>query len=301
MCTGLEMFPLCRILQRNPSLRYDPQSRRSLPPFPGRRSAGALTLAVAQNMTKEGKNGAIADGAAAHARCWHSSDASNPGFLQGGLLMLRLRHVGVAVVVTGLVLGASVVGAWRCGWLSLGARTGSVAIVDIEAVAKQLGADVALERQVKDAEASLNSQLASLQASLRRQYEDKSRELLAPRDNRQLLPADAAAAKQQLTEIEKQLNQQLLQAQQTARAKFGAYCNSLLVNFRNAVVPVAKKIAEQHGCGVVLTKNDAVLLAFDDSHDITNAVAEELRKSQPAANAQTTPTVARAEKSSTLR
>lgn len=220
---------------------------------------------------------------------------------RGGLLMLRMRHVGVAIVVIGLSLGVAIVGAWRCGWLSLGSRTGSVAIVDIEAVAKQLGADVALERQVKDAEASLNSQLASLQASLRRQYEDKSRELLAPQDNRPLLPAEATAAKQQLAEIEKKLNQQLLQAQQTARSKFSVYRSNLLVNFRNAVVPVAKRVAGQHGCGVVLTKNDAVLLAFDEAHDITNAVAEELRKNQPAANGQPTPTVAHAEQSSTLR
>lgn len=200
--------------------------------------------------------------------------------------MLRMRHVGAAIAIIALILGALVAGAWRCGWLSLGVRNNSVAVVDIDSVAKQLGADVALERQIKDAESSLNSQLASLQASLRKQYEEKSKELLSPRDNRPLSPAETAAAKQQLAEIEKRLNQQLLQAQQTARGKFSVYRGNLLVNFRNAVVPVAKKVAAQHGCGVVLTKNDAVLLAFDESHDITRAVVEELHKPQPPTGSQ---------------
>ena len=159
--------------------------------------------------------------------------------------MLPVRYLGVTVVIA-LCVVALFVGAWAYGWLPgspTGARAGSVAVVDIEAVAKQLGADAALERQIKDAETSLNSQLGSLQASLRKQYDDKSKELLAPQDNRALPPADATAAKQQLAEFEKRLNQQLLQAQQTARNQFNAYRGSLFQNFRGEVVPVAKKIA----------------------------------------------------------
>lgn len=215
--------------------------------------------------------------------------------------MLRMRHVGLAMLVVVFVLGGLAVGVWHCGWLPTNAKTGSVAIVDIESVAKQLGADVALERQVKDAEASLNSQLATLQAALRKQYEEKSKELLAPQDNRPLLPAEATAAKQQLAEFEKRLNQQLLQAQQIARNKFSLYRGSLFVNFRNEVVPVAKKIAGQHGCGVVLTKNDAVLLAFDESHDITNAVVQELRKNQQTAGGQPPTAVANANQTPSRR
>jgi Skp family chaperone for outer membrane proteins len=204
--------------------------------------------------------------------------------------MLPARQLG-AVIMTVLFLVALFVVAWGRGWIPgspTGARTASIAIVDIEVVAKQLGADAAVERQIKDAETALNAQLGTLQTSLRKQFEDKSKELLAP-------SANAAAAKQQLAECEKALNQQLLQAQQTARSKFAVYRSSLFQNFRSEIVPVAKKIAEQHGCGVVLTKNDAVLLTFDESRDITNAVVEEMRKKRPA------PAVARAEQPSSLR
>jgi Skp family chaperone for outer membrane proteins len=211
--------------------------------------------------------------------------------------MFPVRYIGVAIVLV-LVLVGSFAGTWAYGWLSGSstiARIGSVAVVDVDAVAKQLGVDAAVERQVKDAETSLNAQLGSFQGALRKQYEDKSKELLAPQDNRAVPAADPAAAKQQLVEIEKKLNQRLLQAQQTARNQFNAYRGNLLQSFRAEVVPVAKKIAKQHGCGIVLTKNEAVLLAFDESHDITSAVVKELRKTQPAA------AVAHSEQASSLR
>lgn len=214
--------------------------------------------------------------------------------------MSRMRYIGVAIVSV-LFFAALFVGAWGCGWLpgsQKGARAGGVAVVDIDAVAKQLGADATLEKQIKDAETSLNSQLGALQASLRKQYEDKSKELLVTQDNRALPTADATAAKQQLAELEKSLNVQLLQAQQTARNKFNTYRGGLFQNFRGEVVPIAKKVAEQHGCGIVLTKNDAVLLAFDESHDITSAVVEQLRSNWPTTNGQPAPAVARMEQPS---
>jgi Skp family chaperone for outer membrane proteins len=201
--------------------------------------------------------------------------------------MSPMRPLGVLSVVV-IVVAALVIGAWNGGWLSkppAGATTGNVAVVDIEAVAKQVGADLAVERQIKDAEASLNSQLGSLQASLKRQYADKAKELLPSLDNRAAPPADATAAKQQLAEFERNLNQQLLQAQQNARSQFAAYRSSLFVDFRTKVVPIARKIASQQGCGVVLTKNDTVLLAVDEAHDITSAVAEEMRKGAEVAKA----------------
>jgi Skp family chaperone for outer membrane proteins len=217
--------------------------------------------------------------------------------------MLPVRYLGAAIVSV-LFLAALFVGAWGYGWLpgsQKNAMAGGVAVIDIEAVAKQLGADATLGKQIKDAETSLNSQLGSLQASFRKQYKDKSRELLASRDNRALPPADATAAKEQLAELEKRLNLQLLQAQQNAQGKFNAYRGRLVQDFRGEVVPVAKKIASQYGCAVVLTKNDAVLLAFDEAHDITSAVVEELRKNRPVANEQQASTAARSEQSSPLR
>jgi len=217
--------------------------------------------------------------------------------------MLRVRPIGMAIAVV-LSLVALFVGARGYGWLPVrpaGDRTGSVAVVDIEAVAKQLGVDAALEKQIKDAEASLNSQLASLQASLRKQYEDKSKELFAPPNNRVAPSDDPTAAKQQLAEIEKKLNQQLLQAQQTARNRFAVYRASLFQSFRNEVVPVAKKIAKEHGCGVVLTKNETVLLAFDDSHDITSAVAAELHTIRSPTDGQQTSTAARVDQAASHR
>jgi len=164
-------------------------------------------------------------------------------------------------------------------------RLSGVAIVDLDEVAKQLGADVTLVKEINDGQASLNQQLRNLQSTLQAKYREKSQEL----DTR---PAAAGAVpdakKQQLAELERDLNLQLNQAQRTAANELSVYRQRLIQRFREEVVPAAQEIAGQRGLGVVLTKNDSVLLAFDDAHDITAAVVAKLRARRTAATASAT-------------
>ena len=173
---------------------------------------------------------------------------------------------------------------------------GGVAVVDLDAVAKQLGADVAIAKQIKDAQTSLDAQLRSVQASLRNQYEEKSKEL-QNQNHPNASPRDPEATKQELAEFEKKLNLQLVQAQQIARKKFIDYRGSLFRNFRGEVIPVAQEIAARQGLGIVLAKNDSVLLSYDQSHDITNALVSELRKNRSTPHTQQDSTAARPEPS----
>ena len=94
-----------------------------------------------------------------------------------------------------------------------------------------------------------------------------------------------AARKQQLAELERDFNLQLNQAQRTAQNELSVYRQRLIQRFRDEVVPLAQEAASQRGLGVVLTKNDTVLLAFDDAHDITAAVVAKLRARRAAAAA----------------
>ncbi len=204
---------------------------------------------------------------------------------------MRFTLVGIALLV---VISVTSVFAYITGYWS-GSRasqtSSGVAVVDLDAVARQLGVDVTMEKQIKDAQTSLDQQLQSLQASLRQQYQQKSEELKA-QQGKNGVPSDPAAVKQQLAEIEQKLNLQLLQAQQAARNKFNAYRNGLFQDFRGKVVPVAREVATQHCLGVVLTKNDSILLTFDAAHDITDAVVVKLRNNQPLASAQQISTAA---------
>ncbi|MEM1296569.1 MAG: OmpH family outer membrane protein, partial [Verrucomicrobiota bacterium] len=68
------------------------------------------------------------------------------------------------------------------------------------------------------------------------------------------------------------LNVQLSRAQSTAQQQLNRDEVALVQNFRNEVRPVAVKIALERGFTIVLTKNEAVLFAYDDNFDITEEV-----------------------------
>jgi Skp family chaperone for outer membrane proteins len=153
-------------------------------------------------------------------------------------------------------------------------RPGGVAIVDLDEVARQLGTDVALLKEINDGQASLNQQLKTFQASLQEKYRQKAQELAArPVGD----VSNPEAQKQQLSQWERELNLQLNEAQRTAQKELTDYRQRLIQRFRDEVVPAAQEVADQRGLGVVLTKNDTVLLAFDDAHNITSAVVVKLR------------------------
>ncbi len=202
----------------------------------------------------------------------------------------------IIFAASAILVSAILAGAYKGGYLSGSAadtKLNGVAVVDLDDLAKRLGDDVTIQKQMKDTQASLDQQLQSLQTSLRQQYQRKLEELKSQQTkNDDPLPS---AAKQLLAELEQKLNLQLLQAQQTARKKLETYRIGLIQDFRNEVGPVAREIASQHGLGVVITKNDAILLTFDDAHDITIALAAKLRENRSAATSRDASVAARAD------
>jgi Skp family chaperone for outer membrane proteins len=159
-------------------------------------------------------------------------------------------------------------------------KFGGVAIVDMDEVAKQLGSDVALMNEINAGQSSLNQQLRNVQAELQDKLRKKQQELDARSVSDLSKPE---LKKQQLSEYEKELGLQLNRARDTAQIELNAYRQKLILSFREEVVPVAKDVAAQRGLGVVITKNDSMLLAYDDAHDITSAVVDKLRSNRAAA------------------
>lgn len=168
------------------------------------------------------------------------------------------------------------------------ARPSGVAVIDLDQVARALGIDQVLVNRVNQQEESLNGQLLSLQSALRDQYRQKSRQVEA-QTAAGGQAADSTPTKEQLSGLEGQLNRQLAEAQQKARKQLSAYRLQLVRQFRAEVVPVAREVAAARGLGVVLTNNDSVLLACDETHDITSAVVARLREVNAAAPAASAP------------
>lgn len=168
-------------------------------------------------------------------------------------------------------------------------RPSGVAVVDLDEVARQLGKDVALANAIRQGQASLNQQLQDFQSTLKQKYREKAEALEAePAANQ----GGQEARQKQLADLQRQFNLQLNQAQRTAQGELKAHQKGLIEAFRAEVKPVAREVAAQRGLGVVVTKNENVLLTFDDAHDITQAVVAKLRAKGSATRAEAPASVA---------
>ena len=160
-----------------------------------------------------------------------------------------------------------------------GQRLSGVAVVDLDEVARRLGSDVAMVQAIRESQTSLNQQLQSMHTSLQQQYKMKKHEM----DGRQVQAnRDQATETKQLQAFGRQITVQLNQARRNASSQINAHRQQLIQRFREEVKPVARQAAFERGLGVVVTKNESVLLAFDDAHDITAAVAEKLQAQRAA-------------------
>lgn len=158
--------------------------------------------------------------------------------------------------------------------------SGGVAVIDLEAVAKRLGRDVAIADELKAAGSTLGTELTDVQKELVAQFEKKKQEIGSNPNPSQL---------QSLEELERTLNTQFQQKQQQAQQDIAAKRNALVVRFREEVKPVAMRIAQGRGCGTVLLKNDNIVLGASPSYDITDEVIGELVRTSGAPAATASP------------
>lgn len=179
-----------------------------------------------------------------------------------------------AILVASLVI-AFLVG---CGQQDVkpAADPGGVAVIDLDAVAKQLGRDVQMSNAAKQQADLLNEQLKQYQVTLRSQFDQKKNEFgVEP-------PETEEELKKQQTElqlIDRQLGTQLNQARAKAQQNLNASKLRLIYEFREEVKPVAQSVATELGLSTVVTKNDSVVFAYASAVDITERVAERMRGS----------------------
>ena len=144
---------------------------------------------------------------------------------------------------------------------------GGAAVIDLDAVAKRLGRDVAILAELKEAGAPLRDQLAASQKDYQEQIDRLKTSLGAK-------PSEAD--KQKLADLARSLNQQFQQQQQQAQQDMSTKKAALISRFREEVKPVALKIATGKGLGIVQLKNDLTILASEPALDITDEVVAEL-------------------------
>ena len=175
---------------------------------------------------------------------------------------MRAQFVGPFAITILLALNTG------CGWFGPAQPSGGVAVVDLDVIAEQVGADAEIAQALKAREVQLNSQLKTIKTNYLQQFEQ--RKTLYGES-----PSDAQS--KQLVTIGQQINLNLANAQRQAAGQLTNHRSELVMKFRKRVGPVAQQIAKERGLSIVVPKNDGWLLAVDDTVNITDEVATSLK------------------------
>ena len=149
---------------------------------------------------------------------------------------------------------------------------GGVAIIDLDLVAKRLGRDVQMTEVIQQRQTNLNQQLAVVQTSFEQQLNDKKAEFGEE-------PAEQDA--QQLLNMQREAILKLNGVRQQAQGNIAQFQQAVINQFREEAKPIARQVAAEKGCPIVLTKNDTVVFAFDSVLDITEDVISRMSATAP--------------------
>jgi Skp family chaperone for outer membrane proteins len=185
-----------------------------------------------------------------------------------------------ASVVLGALAGCSKPGATESpAQAGPAARTvGGVAVVDLDAVAKQLGRDVEMNNAVQERMSALNTKLTTLKTSLNRLFEEKRAGFGDNPDPEQ---------QQELQTMQDRLDVQLIESRRKAENELAVYKQQLIDDFREETKPVLTQVAADRGLSIVIPKNNGLLLSIDPAAEITDEVAQRMTASRVKGSEQT--------------
>lgn len=148
------------------------------------------------------------------------------------------------------------------------AQKGSVAVLDIDKVAKELRIDQTVQSELKAIEANLNAQLNQVRANLQAQMTQ-----LETKASQQQTPE----AQAQLVNANRKLNADFSSVRAEAQNRLNAARLQRVNDFREKLRPIAKEAAKERGLDVVLTIVPEVY-SYDESVDITADVIDRAKK-----------------------
>ena len=172
-----------------------------------------------------------------------------------------------------------------CGCNRQEAATASAVLVDLDAVARAMGRDRAIDKRVEQATQALNTRLLEAAANMEKELKRQQTEIGTNATDQQ-----RAKVRQTAQKIQENIqNNKEIAAQ--ARQRFQL---EEIQRFRSEVKVVAAPIAEKHRASMILLAGNDVLW-FKPSADITATVIAEMRSQigtsgQPSPGTQTNAT-----------
>jgi Skp family chaperone for outer membrane proteins len=172
-----------------------------------------------------------------------------------------------------------------CGWQSESPRAetpGAVAIIDLDEIARRLGSDRQISSLIAQRQNALTKQVVELAKKYNAQIEEQKAKLTSPEGQ----PAENFEVT--VASWQQQASASLTQVKQRAEADLTNTRLQLVTQFRDRIKPAARRVAQERGLSVIVTKNDTVF-DFVSTADITDAVVDELLAAAPATTAPATP------------
>lgn len=151
---------------------------------------------------------------------------------------------------------------------------GPIAVVDLDAVAQKLGRDKQILQLIEQRQLTLNEQISATQKTLIEQLNQKKSEF------GELSEEEA----KQLARLQGQANTIIANTRSQAQINLTAFQQESIDRFRAEAKPIVLELAAKKGCRVVLSKNDSVVFAFDQTVDLTGEVVDVMRSKPNSAS-----------------
>lgn len=171
-------------------------------------------------------------------------------------------------VTLGILVALNLAFVTGCGDSGGGSQAaGGVAVVDMDAVAKDLGRDIAIAQELQQYERSLDADLRGKQADYERIIKEEEIKL-------GVKPSDEDKAK--FAQLQQRVGMDFRQRMQKAGNDLQERRGELIRKFREDISPTALKVADSRGLTVVMIKHEGIL-DFAKTADITEDVVKALR------------------------
>lgn len=175
-------------------------------------------------------------------------------------MSMTLRTVCAAVLAALAIAG--------CDQISGGSST---VVVDLAAVAKATGQDLAIQQKMEDSRAELAAQLQEIAADLEKDLNEQ-------RDK--LGDSPTEAEQQELQQKISAAQQQYSQTQAAAQQQVQQFEAGVVLQYRESLQPIVRDIAAARGASVVRLA-DTSIIWFDPKIDITAEVIAAIRAESP--------------------
>ncbi|MCC7406938.1 MAG: OmpH family outer membrane protein [Phycisphaeraceae bacterium] len=184
-----------------------------------------------------------------------------------------MRATWTTTVLAGLTATIlAMAGCGQAGAQDASSGGGGVAVVDLDALAKAIGRDVALQQEAQAQAEALNKEMREQAEHLSQTYTPQLQQMaqsFGPNPTPEQRQKLAAVQQQAAAEVEK-LKMEVLERRNKIRS-------DIIAKFRAEILPAAQQVAAAQGLKVVLVKGDQILL-FDTAVDITSAIAQQVRQ-----------------------